>query len=628
MFDPDEFLAEEETFEPDSYIEDMSEEDKTLALGQGPIRMPEEEVEAFDPDSFLEEPEPTTSGFEAGLGGITKGATMGLGDELYGGIKAGLGTIGIGEDQSSVFDEGPLDRLKSRYQAGRDERRAYDELLQKEHPKTFKGGEIGGAIASTVVAPGKSVFKRAAGEGALFGFGESEAEMSGIIDLDMDEMEIKEALKDTGIGAGIGVATAGLVKGGGKLAKTGYQKMFGKSTRDMAKDAAGDILSLTPKQRADAAGDIVKTGPGKTSNVLEELPEFMKRKGGISQNIKTLKNETAKALDDTGKKIGDVLEEYDTLINPATVTDKAKVAGREFLRDSNKLNFADVAGEIFDDLKLGQKADVIGYEGQVEKALSYLQKLESKGTMESIKDIHSYRKEVDKLIKSFQGIGKTSASDALYQDALMKTRRKLSNHIQEKMLSGNEALAAMRKNNIFPSSDINKLRRMQNEIYIANRDYKLATFVNDQIETAVGKKDFRKLFGLTDWLVAVQGLHSPVLTAAGLTAKKTGEHWRPRLQLHAEELTKGMTGKVLKAGDTAVKGLGKGVETLGGVGRPAIIQQATQQAVTQKPIEEKVQGTKYQQLFEGLNDHQKAVRNSLLHQTDQNYRMLGKEEEE
>ena len=109
--------------------------------------------------------------------------------------------------------------------------------------------------------------------------------------------------------------------------------------------------------------------------------------------------------------------------------------------------------------------------------------------MKSIKDVHTYRKNVDKLIKSFQGVGKTSAGDALYQEALMKTRRKLSNHIQDVMLSGQKQLEELGHRKILPGASINKLRKMQHEIYNANKNYKLASYVTDQMDQAIGRKE-------------------------------------------------------------------------------------------------------------------------------------------
>jgi len=590
--------------------------------------MPEEETFISDADfeSIPEEQPTKTSPIEAGLAGVSSGATMGLDDELYGGIKAIGSTLGLADDQSSIMDD--KSSFVQNYLAGREERRSYKDITKKEHPKTYTGSEIGGAIASTVVAPAKSLFKRAAGEGALYGFGESEAEMSGIMELDMDEMEIKDALIDTGIGVGLGVGTAGLVKGGGALAKKGYQKAFGKSTKDIAVDAAGDILELTPKQRADAAKDIVKMGPGKTSTVAEELPAYLKDPktgGGFTQNIGQIKKQSGKALDDAGKKIEKVLTEYEDMINPAKQTDEIKKVYSEFLGESNKLDFSKVAQEVFDDLKLAEKAGVEGYQAQVNKALKYLEQLEGKGTMRSIKDVHSYRKNVDKLIKSFQGIGKTSAGDALYQDALLKTRRKLANHLQDTMLSGKKQLDVLAQRKMLPTSEINKLRRLQHEIYNANRNYKLANFVESQIDQSIGRRDARKLFGLTDWILGAQAIHSPWVAPA-LAAKKAGEFVRPRAQLYAEKLGEGTMGKVLGAGDTLAKGVGKATEAVAGVGRPAIIQQAAKSKVTQKEEGttwgENVKGTKYQSLFLGEDPQKDAVNHKVLMGTDEEYRKL------
>ena len=433
--------------------------------------------------------------------------------------------------------------------------------------------------------------------------------------------------------------------------------MFGRGGKDLATDAAGDILELTPKQRADASKDIVKMGPGKKSSVAEELPSYLKEQGGIIQSTKKIKQQAQQSLDDAGKEIDDVLtsyekniQDFESHIDPANknvmfkheggkmvIDPNTPVTGNLSVDDLSKQNlvagFARMKGESgkfkFTDLAddIGKGVDelrgVVGYEPQLAKLDKHLDKLRQMEPMTSIRDLHSYRKATDKLIKSFTGIGKTTSADALLQDALIKTRRKMSDHIQDVMLNTKKFSQDLLDQGLIDGKKFEEMSNLQDRIYKANRNYKLASYVDSQIDQAIGRKDARKMFGLTDWILAAQGLHSPVATAAGLTAKKVGEVVRPRAQLYAKEIG-GAVGDVAQT-----------------IKNPAL-QQTIQPAVTEKKKPEiteednnsfvqdysKLAGTKYAQVFEGMNEHQKAVRNSLLHQTDQDYRQIMMDKEE
>lgn len=654
---PDTISDEEFNALPD---EAVTEANKTLALGQGPIRMPSDEApemeapeEVISDDDFnkLEELPDKTSTFEGVAGGVTSGATLSLDDELYGGIKAIGSTLGLADDQTSIMDDSSS--FKQNYQAGRQERRDYKDQLKEDSPIAYKGSEIGGAIGASVIAPvgagAKALLGRAAVEGGLYGMGESEAELSGVIDLDMDEMEIGEALKDTGIGAGIGVATAGIATGGMKAAKGTYNKFFGRGGKDLATDAAGDILELTPKQRADASKDIVKMGPGKRSTVAEELPDYLREKGGIVQSAKKLKQNSQKALDDAGTEIEDVLNTYDDTLKVMKETrpDIRNVKGVDYISTGqgkaaiefdptkfaknadtegvmNKLAqsheaeaFEQSMGFDFNELSHKLMAEVEplrripGYESQIakfDKHIEKLRKFKSKGSgnnvVESIKELHQIRKNTDKLIKSFQG-PKATQTDALLQEALIKSRREMSNHLQDNMLGEVQNFAQRQLDQgLIGQKEFDGLVSLQDRIYKANRNYKLASYVDGQIDQAIGRKDARKIMGLTDWIIGAQMMHSP---QAGLVlgAKKAGEVIRPRAQLYSREM-------------------GKGISGAGKAARTPVIQQATQLSVT-----DKVQGTPYQQVFEGIEDqHLQAVKYNLLHQTDEKFRQMMKDKAE
>jgi hypothetical protein len=590
--------------------------------------------------------EPQTSTLQAVAGGIAKGGTWGFADELKGGLSAIGQTLGITDDTSSVFDESLADRVKTRYQTGRDQYKQYEEQLQKDSPAAFKSAEIGGAIGTGLIGgaglKGAKLIGRAALEGGAYGLGESEA--------DLTEGEFQEALKDTGIGALIGGGSSAAIMGAGKVIKSGYRGLFGKGGKDLATDAAGDILELTPKQRADASKDIVKMGPGKTSTVAEELPNYLREKGGIIQSTKQLKQQSVKALQEAGEEIETVLNTYDDTLKKLTNPEKLdvrKVKGADWVSVSPKesaivldpsvknagqqldafkkigaqteaekfskelaFKFSDLADKLAEDV--ANLRGVPGYENQLAKLDKHLIKLKNfKGSrgddiVDSIKELHTMRKNTDKLIKSFQGPNSNQA-DALLQEALIKSRREMSNHLQDNMLGRVKDFAKEQLEfGAIDQKQFENLMSLQERVYKANRNYKLANFVNDQIDQAIGRKDSRRLVSLTDFILGgAVATSNPAAAIATVAGKKALEVARPRAQLYSRELG--------KAADVATK-----------ASRAPVTQQATQNMVT---VKEKSQGTKYNNLFTG-DSQADAVKHKVLMGQDPEYRKMFMEEEE
>jgi hypothetical protein len=144
---------------------------------------------------------PKPSMLESGLRGAAQGASLGFADEITGGVE-------------SLLTGKPYDQA-------RDESRAAYDAAQKANPGTYLAGDVGGAVASSMI-PGLNVAKAAtiggrigtaALGGALSGLGNSKADNA----LDM--------AKDTGTGA----ALAGGIQGAGEalvpVAKYGAGKL-------------------------------------------------------------------------------------------------------------------------------------------------------------------------------------------------------------------------------------------------------------------------------------------------------------------------------------------------------------------------------------------------------------------
>jgi hypothetical protein len=146
---------------------------------------------------------PKPSMLESGLRGAAQGASLGFADEITGGVE-------------SLLTGKPYDQA-------RDESRAAYDAAQKANPGTYLAGDVGGAVASSMI-PGLNVAKAAtiggrigtaALGGALSGLGNSTA-------TDAQGMA-KDAAMGAGLGGGIQGAGEALVPvakyGAGKLSE-------------------------------------------------------------------------------------------------------------------------------------------------------------------------------------------------------------------------------------------------------------------------------------------------------------------------------------------------------------------------------------------------------------------------
>jgi ADP-ribose pyrophosphatase YjhB (NUDIX family) len=177
--------------------------------------------------------------------GLFQGATSFFGDELVGYAKAlGKGLTGSSEP---VFET---------IKKGRNENRAANRAAEKANPAAYKGGEIVGAVASSLLPQGRiaktiggslgkaGAWVEAAVTGATQGAGLSEGENA------------KEIAKDTGAGAAMGIAGKAVGDAFGALAnKTGVTD-FAKFAAGKMADAAEWTATKLPKKLLSAIGGV------------------------------------------------------------------------------------------------------------------------------------------------------------------------------------------------------------------------------------------------------------------------------------------------------------------------------------------------------------------------------------
>lgn len=160
------------------------------------------------------------SDFRGGLIGAAQGATMGFGDEIGGGIQAGLGAM-LPESMGG-YPASDKRSFKDRYRQERDDFRQSNQLAKEAHPKSYAAGEIAGSFAPMAVT-GVNPVANIAG-GGISGAGYSEADLlngdwSGIANDSIPQAALAAILTPAGARAGRSVQ-AGVQHAGDVMAES------------------------------------------------------------------------------------------------------------------------------------------------------------------------------------------------------------------------------------------------------------------------------------------------------------------------------------------------------------------------------------------------------------------------
>jgi hypothetical protein len=162
------------------------------------------------------------SKLESLVRGAAQGASMGFADEITGAL------------ESATSDKS--------YQQARDESRANYKSAEEANPKTFMGGEFGGAAATALIPGlGEATIPKLAAQGAAYGLGSSNADLtSGKVE-DM-EQAAKDTAKGGAVGTVLGLAGKALTKALPAVAKTAVSTL-GPSTEAIENRLAGGAAS-------------------------------------------------------------------------------------------------------------------------------------------------------------------------------------------------------------------------------------------------------------------------------------------------------------------------------------------------------------------------------------------------
>jgi hypothetical protein len=229
--------------------------------------------------------------------GLVQGATFGLRDELAGALKSPVGGL---KEIANKFGAGYTDDDVAKYKAERDASRSLDAEAKAANPKSYMGGELGGAVATSFI-PGLGLAEgaglantaaHAAGTGAAFGVGGSEADTIG------------DLARDASLGAATGAV-------GGAA---GYG--VGKGLAALGKGAAGLVSKAAPGLE-DTAENLAVNATGATGRESQKFADDAGRqlldRGLVKfgDNSSKIADRVSGALDDAHGAINSSLSDLD-----------------------------------------------------------------------------------------------------------------------------------------------------------------------------------------------------------------------------------------------------------------------------------------------------------------------------
>lgn len=307
----------------------------------------------------FDEVKPEVSGIESAFHGATQGLSFGFGDELAGAMDAagrvvGLKGIGSGNIMDAGLDpEGPTlswDEIKEAYIRGRDIERAKMDTAREANPTAYTTGEVGGAVASTLVAPQLNAAKgasllnvtgKAALSGGIAGAGLSEADNVG------------DLVKDTMTGATIGGVTGGSLSLAGRGLSKAAASKTGQNLIQGAKNLPKNVVSKGGKYLAGIDEEaILRQIERPAQQVAAQADDF-------SYN---LSKKAFQELDDKGALLGSKVGE----------------ASDDFLRKLGKTDFSSPAkdlGNKIDDFLVRNKPSKSGFSALKQSEIDELTKI-------------------------------------------------------------------------------------------------------------------------------------------------------------------------------------------------------------------------------------------------------------
>lgn len=233
--------------------------------------------------------------------GVGQGGTLGFGDEIAAGLDTAVSKVPGLRDVAQWLEPGrklsPLNDPNVTYEQRRTEHRNVNAEAQQANPVAYGGGELAGAVATSVipgVAPARGAGLAAmAGKAALVGganaLGNSEA--------DLTKGEFGQAAIDTGTGAAISGLTAGVLGAAGRKLTGGAEKRsLGQLQDELTRsDQSGSVSQGLRKKVASDLEDIRNTlekpENAKIAKLIQSDPEkaaseIVKRQAELAKDVK------------------------------------------------------------------------------------------------------------------------------------------------------------------------------------------------------------------------------------------------------------------------------------------------------------------------------------------------------
>lgn len=273
----------------------------------------EQDILSYAQSQFAQPYQPQFSGPESALAGGAQGYSMGLGDEVLGGLQA-AGAYGIGKGMERLGMNNPVKgrSLADLYRSTRDRIRNENRAAQEQNPGSYATGEIGGAIATPAnkILPGagqKQTVANMAKGGATFAginaFGHSEAE---------NPLDIaKDVLTQAATGGVLTPAIGKAMQGGGQLLASGVKKMFGVNPQAVTEAAQAGVnlpvSAVSERPTTKLIDRFLTKFPGSIGVMKEATDRTLSQ---IDDEVNRLGGSRAVTQQEAGAKIQEGAERY------------------------------------------------------------------------------------------------------------------------------------------------------------------------------------------------------------------------------------------------------------------------------------------------------------------------------
>ncbi len=494
---------------------------------------------AFDPGKPFEEVKETPArdtmnkptAVESALSGAVQGATLGFGDELYGGLMGGIKKLARKGDFST------------NYEKYRDQNRESNKKAAAENPGSYFGGNLAGGLVSTAFVPGAGALKGAgilktaaqgAALGGITGAGASEA----------NPLKSPDQLAEFGGDVLSGAAIGGALSGAGAAIGKGIKALAPDSLREYANkralSAAGfmskDIKKLTPQQQQDIGRALLDE---KVVTALSSLDDVAER---ATAGKEAAGEAIGKALSTVDGHVKELVAGIDTGKLLQGATDEQKAIAKKYIADNFQFNMRNVGQRIREELVTPNLDNplVTNELGKLQKIANGFSGKTAEGGAVELRVPKSL--EFGNLIKSTQGKQTRFQSETVPEEFKKDVYRIIKEEIENSVGKTGSLEAGLSKlttlaggpKAIGNTSDIASRNAAALSNYKDAKGLYGAMKATERAATdSLGRTNANRTFGLTDTIAGVGGLASgggPTAAIALGTLNKLGRKYGASLQ--------------------------------------------------------------------------------------------------